>query len=426
MYIWSAKADRVMQGGRLRMAQESDQSGVSVRLLKGGRQASSSVAGLDEEDLDWAIEKGLGAAAYVPRSSYFDRFAEPQGDPGPPSTVDPRVADPEVGRLMDAIDPLAQRVLDAEGIDYFEAVTGAYRGTFAVANSQGIGIWDRNAYERTSLELRFEDLGQHRYTVTQAYARQPLSYERDLAGRTEEAISLVRSTKERGKLGSPASTVILDPMAASGLLNRVSNAVRGQEAARGRTNFAGQLGEQVASPELTLVDRPRSEEGVRVQRADDEGIATRTTPIIQDGVLETYLYDWNAALETGAAPTGHGLRPRSKRYEGGPAARPCNLEIEPGTWSLEEMIEEVDRGVIVRGPFLGSFTASPVTGDFSLVAPLAFLIQDGQLRHAVPSTTVTGNLFEALGSIQGVGEETRRLVNGLSAPLLIEGVTCVA
>lgn len=426
VFVWRGSGDRVMKGGDFQMAQESDQSGVSVRLLRGSHLARATTDGIAEADLDWAIDRALDAAGFVPESPSFDRFPEPTGDVGSPTDVDEAVMDPDVDRLIGVADHLGEQVKQARGIDYFEVVSGAYRGTYALANSQGLTAWDRNAYERCGLELRFEHGGEHRYTRRAVYSRAPIDYDTELEAETDEAIRLVQRTEDRASLDEAASTVLFDAVAASTVLGRLIPAIRGLAAHRESTPFADALGEQIAVEELSLVDEPRGSDAVRLQRTDDEGIPTQRTPIVEDGVLETHLYDWASALETDQPPTGHGFRPRSSRHEGAPGAGTCNLEVEPGDWSTEELIEDVDHGVLVKGPFLGSFTSSPVTGDFSLVAPLAFEIEGGKLGPAVPSTTVSGNLFEALETIRAIGSEAVRTVSGSAVPLLVDEVTAVA
>lgn len=426
VYVYEGRGDRVMKGRNFQMAQESDRSGVCVRVLRGNRLARASTDGIREPDLEWAIDRALSSVDYVPPSPSFTGFPETDRASGSPTSVHPDVAEPDVERVVGIAGQLGDQIEGTEGIDYFEIILGAGYGCFALANSQGTTAWDHNAYEQCNLELRFEHRGEHNYVRRSAYAREPLSYEADLRDLARDATRIIQATEDHGQLDRSAPTALFDAVATNTLLSKIMPAARGLAAARDRTEFAGMLGERVAVDGLTLVDEPRAKHGMRVQRTDDEGIPTRRTPIIQDGVLETYLYDWAAALETDKAPTGHGLRPSSGRHDGSPTARPCNLEVDPGDWTMDEMIEDVDRGLLVHGPFLGSFTSSPVTGDFSLVAPLAFLIEDGEVQHAVPSATVSGNFFDVLESIRAIGSETTRLSSGSFVPLLVDEVNCVA
>lgn len=425
-YLWKGSGDRVMRGGRLQMAQESDQSGVSVRIVQNERLASACTDGLHDRDLSWAVERALASVPHLPKSTSFHRFPEPRGDPGPPSPVHKAVLDPDVDRIMATTEKVADRIEGSKGIDYFEIYAGAYRGTYAVSNSRGLTAWDRNAYERCSVELRYRKGAEHKNTRSGLYAREPIEFESVLSGRVDEAIELVASTRNQGELDSGASVVVFDPQASGSLLPPVTKAAHGVDADRGNTAFSDRLGERVATEELTLIDKPRASDGVRLQRTDDEGIPTQATPIIEDGVLGTFLYDWAGSLEVDASPTGHGYRGRTKRHEGGPSTKTCNLEVAPGDWSQAEMIEDIQQGVFVKGPFLGSFTSDPISGDFSLVAPLAFRIEDGRIQEAVPSTTVSGNMYEMLEGIRGIGDDPRRQVNGAFPSLYVEGVDCVA
>jgi PmbA protein len=166
------------------------------------------------------------------------------------------------------------------------------------------------------------------------------------------------------------------------------------------------------------------ERGCRRQRVDDEGVPTASRALIERGMLTSFLYDSRSAFADGLAPPGNGLRPMELRYAGAPAPRVANIEMAPGDASLEELVEGAGRAVLVQDVMLGTFAFSLVNGDFSFVAPAAHAIEAGKVTHALPPTTVAGNLYRAVQDIQAIGKEPKRLLFGSFVPLRIGGVTC--
>lgn len=91
---------------------------------------------------------------------------------------------------------------------------------------------------------------------------------------------------------------------------------------------------------------------------------------------------------------------------------------------MEELLGGVDRAVYVRDYLLGWFTNNQVTGDFSTVAPLAFLVEKGSIVQALPPTTVAGNVYRMLEQVEEVSRERRTLLRGRFPALRVGGLTC--
>lgn len=165
---------------------------------------------------------------------------------------------------------------------------------------------------------------------------------------------------------------------------------------------AGKLGQQVASPLVTLGDAGTSmfEAGAGgVVLVDDEGVRCQPVTIIENGVLKSYLHNRESAQHFGVAPTGNA---RAFEFDNEPLIRMRNTYVQPGSTSLPEMIDGVAEGWLLRGAKNGQADAN---AEFMFVVGEAYPIKDGKLGPLHRGTTITGDAFSVLSSVDAVGDD---------------------
>jgi PmbA protein len=192
--------------------------------------------------------------------------------------------------------------------------------------------------------------------------------------------------------------VVFDPETAAELMGAVFSALSGYAVFRNATFLKDRVGEQVASPLLTLVDEGRRHRGLGSRPFDGEGLPTRRNVPLERGVLRFYLCDSYSARKIGATPTGTARR----GIGGGPSVGAGNLFFEPGEVSPEEIRGGVDRGLYVTD--LIGFGVNVVTGDYSQGA-VGHWIENGRLTHPVHEVTIASNLKDMLGGVDAVGND---------------------
>jgi PmbA protein len=150
---------------------------------------------------------------------------------------------------------------------------------------------------------------------------------------------------------------------------------------------------------------------------DGEGLATRRTVVVGEGVLQSYLLDTYSARKLGMRSTHHASRDGS-----GVGVSTTNLVLQAGTSSPEELIRSVKTGFYVTEVI--GFGVNGVTGDFSKGAA-GMWIENGELAYPVAEVTVAGNLLEMFGGIEGIGNDLV-LRDRTVAPTLLIGRMVVA
>ena len=198
------------------------------------------------------------------------------------------------------------------------------------------------------------------------------------------------------------TTLILDP-AMVGLLSHeaIGHTVEADFVLSGSV-VKDKIGSQVASDLITLVDSGRSELGTNAGGTiivDDEGVAAGRTPIIEKGVLTSYLHNRESAMIFGTASTGNA---RAFHYSDEPLIRMRNTYIEPGENKLDEMIKETNQGYIVKGARNGQADAN---GEFMFGAEEVYLIENGEIKELLRGASISGNAFDVLQSIDMIGNE---------------------
>ena len=221
------------------------------------------------------------------------------------------------------------------------------------------------------------------------------------------------------KLGSrPLSTqklpVVLDPWMAMDLLRAIGPLFSADNVLKGRSLFAGKVGQRVANEKITIVDDARKPRGLRSAPFDGEGVATTTRTLIDRGVLRGYLTSLKTASKLHVDPTGN-----ARRGGYGSPARvgPSNLFVAAGSDDTEEIVRGLDHTLAVTS-LLNLHTIDPVSGEFSLGATGNYLERGGRV-HPAQGITIAGNLTHLLGAVVGVGRDLVFGPGGLGSPTLV-------
>jgi len=215
-------------------------------------------------------------------------------------------------------------------------------------------------------------------------------------------------------------TVLLSPNAVQSILSTlILFQINAKNVLRGMSRWGEEIGNSVSVPMLSIIDDGLLPGGVGTASFDREGVAHRRIGLIRDGRLVSLMHNSYSANAMGGESTGHAIG--SARSI--PGIGPTNLEILPGKASKNELIAEMEQGLLVTR-FSG--TVDPVSGDFSGVAKGAYLIKQGKIDRPVTGTLVAGNGFEALRSLSGISKERERVFSFTLPYLRLEGLSVTA
>lgn len=210
--------------------------------------------------------------------------------------------------------------------------------------------------------------------------------------------------------------IVFAPEVARGIVGAIFDAAAGDAIYRGASIFAGKLGETVAAPSVTVIDDGTIPGGFGTSPFDAEGLPSRRTVIVEQGVLRSYILNTYAARKLGMKSTGNAGR----GLAGNPFLDSGNLFLEPGKASADDIIRSVDRGLYVTR--LMGQGVNLVTGDYSRGAT-GLWIENGEFTFPVQEITIAGNLKDMLRSITAIGSDLEFRSATAAPTLRIDGMT---
>jgi len=201
------------------------------------------------------------------------------------------------------------------------------------------------------------------------------------------------------------SVVILDPGLVGILCHEAIGHTVEADIVLGGAITADKIGKVVGSELVTLCDSGATEHGpfaVGTLPVDDEGVLTKRSVLIENGVLRSFLHNRETAAHYGVEPAGNA---RAYVYSDDPIIRMRNTYIEPGETPLEEMIGDIKDGYYLSD--LGLSGQADSNAEFMFGVKEAHRIVDGKIGELVRGATISGNAFEVLQSIDAVGNDFR-------------------
>ena len=204
------------------------------------------------------------------------------------------------------------------------------------------------------------------------------------------------------------------------LLETFASTFSGDAAQKGLSLLKGKEGELVAAPIVTIIDDPLMDGGLASAPFDDEGVATFTKALISRGKLVTLLHNLKTAYKQNVKTTGNGFK---ASYASSVGVSESNLYLEKGTMSFEDLMKEIEEGVVITDLAGLHSGANTVSGDFSLAAK-GFYVENGKKSFPVEQITLAGNYFDLLKNIVAIGNDLKFPMSNVGSPsVIVEGLS---
>ena len=406
--------------GRVETLKESGSKSIGVRVFFGQRAANTHSSDFSRDGLDRMVKSALELAKITSQDPYG----------GIPNAT-------QLGSLSGELDLYHEDVYSLPGeqrIDYarraekaaldfdprlknsdggsFDAATGHK----VLANSHGfVGEYRRSYCSVAAVPIAQSEDGAMQRDYWFSVARN--------LGRLESPEHVGRVAAERTlrrlgarKVKTAQVPIVFDPLVAASILEHIFEGVNGDSVYRGASFLAGKLGQKIAGENVTVIDDGTMPGGFGTSPFDGEGVPTRRTVVVENGVLKSYLLNTYTAKKLGLQTTGNAVR----GLAGTPGIGPGNYFLQPGTKRPKEIIADISNGLYVT-EFLGH-GVNLVTGDYSRGAS-GLWISGGELAYPVEEITVAGNLKELFFNISEIGNDLE-FRGAVAAPTIrIDGLT---
>ena len=355
-------------GSRHAVARTNDLSETSLRTAVALSEAQARLAPEDPEDMP-----PLGPQSYVPVTSYFDSTAALS--PGDRA----RVALSALEVTRGSGDLIASGYL----------VTGAT--ATALANSAGLFAYDRTTSANYTLTVRTADGTGSGW----AGADNPDWSKLDFHSVSRTAIDKARASRNPVAIEPGPYTTILEPQAVGDLARLLLSALSARSADEGRSPFAkegggNKIGEKILDERISMISDPQ-DPNLLARPFDGEGLPLSRQVWIENGVLKALNYSRYWAKETGNTPTGG----------------PNSCLVPGGDTSVEEMIAQTERGVLItRLWYLRQVDPRTIlyTG---LTRDGTFLIENGKISKAIRNFRFNESPLFMLNKVDAMGQVQR-------------------
>jgi PmbA protein len=316
--------------------------------------------------------------------------------------------------MLDAAENTDKRVFPIEG-----GAGASYLST-AIANSNGIADFDHGTIIECSLATIAQEGSEVTPVCFEFNAERSYNIDPEWVGK--EAARLVASALKTKKIETKTTNIIFTQTALQELLYfTLINAVKADFVQRNQSAFKGRIGEKVASEIVTIYDDGLFSGGLRTWKFDGEGVPQQETPIIEKGVLRNFIYDNYTAKKEEKESTGNASR---AGYLSTPNIEATNFRFMPGNKSPEELIGEVDEGLLVYY-LQGAHSSNPASGDFSVVATPTWKVKNGEIVHATKGAMLAGNIFQVLKNISALADNERKIGQLVAPWVLVENVKVI-
>jgi PmbA protein len=409
------------ESGRLKAAGISEEAGINLRVLTGGRMgvAGTTAAKPDPAELVGRARASAelgevvdlafpGASKLPPIPTFFDRTAN--------ASLDDLI---RMGRLL--VERSARpdcQVNVAVQREVADTAVGNTAGARAEYRATGIAV--------TADITRIA--GDDVLMVYDQYVGADMPSDVDLE-------ALVRSVETRLtsalKIVAPpdgALPVVFTPAGLAAVVLPLEQALSGKTVLQGSSPLAGKIGEMLFDERLSIVDDPLTPGRPMSRPVDDECVLSRCTGLVERGVVERFVYDLETAARAKTQSTGNGRRGVfGKPHIGytnilfrgadGVGAAPLQSHALGGG-----LIADIEDGLIVDD-LIGVGQGNVISGAFSHPVGLAYRVQRGEITGRVKDAAVAGNAYDLLKRIGGFGTDGRWLGARFSPSLLLEGVS---
>lgn len=367
---------------------DEDRLTINYRAVFGSRHASVSINQTDDESLRSLVRRAEEAARFAPEDPEYVPELGPQEyldiDPFQRSTANAS-ANSRVRGAGAAIRPAKKNGLVSAGFfehDHSFNAMGNSRGAFAHGESTDASF---------SLTVRTADGTGSGWAGDNSRNIRKIDF-RDASHR---AVWKAQNSAGAKTLEPGIYPVILEPQAVSDLLRFAAYAMNARSADEGRSFYSRQgggnkIGERVARENITVRSRPTHPEILGFPFYGD-GLAAKEITWIENGVLKNLYYGRYWAHKNSVEPTGF----------------PSNIVIDGGRKTVEDLIRDTDRAVLVTRLWYIRFVDPQTILMTGLTRDGTFWVENGHIQHAVKNFRFNESPMTVLNNVTGMSKPVR-------------------
>ncbi|HEY5172011.1 MAG TPA: TldD/PmbA family protein [Acidimicrobiia bacterium] len=393
--------------------------GVGIRVIVGKRQGLAWAGSLAADVIDETLQEARDNAGFGEPDESYGLASPADVDGNSPPALDlwreELVSVPTEEKVRIALDleratkAADTRIRNVESASYGDALAQA-----ALANSLGVEAHTRRTTCSASAVALADDGSGTQSGYGFVAGRAPSDLDLDSIPRD----AATRACRLLGAKPVPGRRipVILDPLVTRSVLGVLASAFNGEAMLKGRSLFAGRVGELIGAPIVSLTDDPTDARALGAAQFDGDGIPTRRNALVLDGVMQGFLHNVYTGRRSGAGTTASATRGIGSTPGVGVRA----LRLEPGVKSPEEIMRGAGEALYVQSVSGLHSGTNPISGDFSVGAE-GLMVRDGAFAEPVREITVASTLQRMLLDIAEVGSDLTFLPGSVAGMTVLVG-----
>jgi PmbA protein len=402
------------EANRLKHIQSKQSTSLALRLIKDGRIGYAATTDADDgqELIDMALETarfGQLAGFDLPQTTAYS----------PVDTYDKNTGAVPLEKMVELGQALIAMVRDYNPDIMCEAQVSKAVMTVAILNSRGTQASYRKSVFSLTIEgslIRGTDM---LFIGDGDGSSHPIIAVEDIGRRV--LTQLERAESEAQAPTKTLPVIFTAQGVGSALIPALAAAFNGKVVLEGASPIGSRLGQAVFDSRLELADDTTIAYRPGSRPFDDEGVPSRRTLLVDNGMVTNFYYDLKTAAKAGKKSTGNG-----SRGHGHPTPSLGAIVIRPGETRFEDMVADIKEGLVVEY-LMGAEQGNVLSGDFSGNVLLGYKIESGKIVGRVKDTVISGNIFKALKQVAAIGSDARWVGSSLYAPsIYLPGLTVAA
>ena len=402
----------IFHANKLKSVETKQSQGYALRVFHNGKVgfASSTKPG----DVEHLVQNALDTSQYGVSVNY--EFSRHKDFPAI-EVFDPETEAIPVEQMISIGEELIERIRSSNSQLLCDCRIVKSTSDVYLENSEG----GSSQYRKTVFAVSFEGtlmIGTDMLFVMDSIVScHPV---REVASIVTNVIEQLTRTKQTSKISNNKIPVVFTPQAVSSvLMNPLLSALNGRSVLRDISPFSSKLSYKIMDSRLSLQDDSTIPFIPASRPSDAEGIPSRQTVLIEDGVLKSFLYDLQTAAYMGTVSTASAARSINAL----PSPAPGVLRLLPGSKNHQRILDDVPEGILVE-QVIGAGQSNVQGGDFSGNILLGYRFQHGEIIGRVKDTMISGNVHEILNQVLDVSEDGRWIGGSLWSPyIMLDGVS---
>tara|TARA_B100000953_G_scaffold145417_1_gene120297 strand:+ start:613 stop:1899 length:1287 start_codon:yes stop_codon:yes gene_type:complete len=402
IYSSGEKKELNVDAGEFSLFRTNANHGFSIMAIKDQKKGSFSINKIGKDDIDVAISTVLNMAeSSMPDDAYdiseyqeADSFSRGDKEPALNIMYDRMEEFMEYSANTFPITIIEQAILDfSSGTNYyrnsngvsFDETEGSYSFSVMFTSKEGKDISSFNSAGFSSLDI---DL--------------PLHKGGSINRLLEESAAHVRTRTVPNKF---TGDIIVTPDCIMSFIGFILGNLSDFRLIAGTSLFRELMNQQIVHESLSIHSKPLSDNLSGGYFITSDGYKAEDLTIIENGILQTFLLSLYGSNKTGLQRVSN---------SGG------SLIIDPGETPLEDMIQSVNKGVLLSR-FSGGNPSD--NGDFSGVAKNSFYIENGKVQYPISETMVSGNIVDMFQKVKHLSKEEVNFGDEIFPWIQFEGIT---